>query len=713
MDSLRFEFQAQYSIESSLFFSIICTENGANFYRIFLFRLHQIWCNFLEKNLCLFALSMVQIDCEKTYISSYILKMKGGFNDMLTKRQYSILELLIEHDGEFFSSKELSNLFDISVRSIKTDIKSIKEFCAMQKDFQLETQPSKGNRVLVINKQETQKFIESSKKQLDQDIKKQQGDRTLSLIQMLLNSNSYVSKYTLMEKLYISESTLYKSINTVKNHLAKYRLNLTYKTNYGYKIEGREIDKRMCILQNDLIFDNLSPYAVSENLGRIYNTVADAFIKFKYQINEQSLQNITNHVSLAIHRVKHGNIVETQQDPALKERVEYKIAENILNHFLPIYNINIKAFESETTLLTQTILGKGQYWEDEEIRNDINDFIHDSFVLINQKYSVNFENDETMKLFLALHLIPMFYRIRSRTQLENQMATEIRQSFPMAYDIAIYFSLLLKEHFDLEVSQDEVSFLSLYFNYGLEKLNLYNFNKRILILTTLRKSETVLLRHRILSWFPNQISEVKFVDSDAEDIDLENYDAVFSTDDDIEKYKGSIVKINIFPDEKDFDRINLAINGYTNTKAITDKFNSKCFYKGYAANKHDALKIVCEQAAKIYTVPEDFLQTIEARENISSTYFGNHIAIPHPLTPISEETFVSVAILDKPIQWDSNHTVQLIMLVSAEKNNPKAFQIWHYLSNLIRNDSTLDNILKDPTFETFIKILSTSLKDAF
>lgn len=632
---------------------------------------------------------------------------------MMTKRQYEILEHLLHHEGEFYSSKTLADLFGISVRTIKTDMKAIKQFSAKQNTFELQTLPSKGTRVVTENSEQAYMTIESSKKQMNQAIKKQQGDRTLTLIQLLLDSTGYVSKYTLFEKLYISESTLYKSIHEVREKLKKYKLSLVYKTNYGYKIEGREIDKRLCMIQNDMIYDNLSPYAISENLGRIYNIIADAFIRFKYQINEQSLQNITTHVALAVHRVKHGNVVEMQEDQDIMDRIEYKISENILNHFLPIYNISVTSFQNETILLTQTILGKGQYWQDNELRSDINEFINQAFILIHQKFSVNYETDETMKLYLALHLIPMFYRIRSRTQLENEMAPEIRQTFPLAYDIAIYFSILLSKHFDLDVSQDEVSFLALYFNYGLEKLNLVNFNKRVLILTTLRKSETVLLRHRILSWFPNQISEVTFADSNFDDYDIENYDAIFSTDDDMDKYKGGITKINIFPDEKDFDRINLAINGYTSIKSILDKFDKDCFFSGSLSSKSQVLKQLCDNAAKKYELPDHFMETIEAREDISPTYFGNHIAVPHPLTPLSKDTFVSVAILDKPIRWDATHMVQLIMLVSVEKNNPKAFQIWHYLSNLVRNDDTLDMILKNPTYEAFIQSLTTSLKDAF
>lgn len=632
---------------------------------------------------------------------------------MMTKRQYSILEHLLDHEGEYFSSKDLAALFDLSIRTIKTDIKAIKQFSNKQNAFYLDTLPSKGTRIVIEDKGKVQQIIENSKKQIDEDMKKQQGDRTLTLIQVLLDTNGYVSKYTLFEKLYISESTLYKTVNTVKEKLAKYKLSLVYKTNYGYKIEGREIDKRLCMMQNDMIYNDLSPYTVSENLGRIYNIVADSFIKFKYQINEQSLQNITTHVALTIKRVEQGNVVEMNENKTLEDKVEYKISENILNHFLPIYNINARSFQNETLLLTQTILGKGTYWQDNNLREDINEFIHDAFSLINQKFSINYETDETMKLYLALHLIPMFYRIRSRTQLENEMAPEIRQTFPLAYDIAIYFSILLNKHFDLDVSQDEISFLALYFNYGLEKVNLANFNKRILILTTLRKSETVLLRHKILSWFPNQISEVVFMDSNSNDFEIENFDAIFSTDEDIEKYKGGITKINIFPDEKDFDRINLAINGYTSAKSVLDKFDKDCFYYGSLMTKSQVLKTLTENAKKKHELPEDFLQHLESRENITPTYYGNHIAVPHPLTPLTKDTFVSVVLLDKPIRWDSNHTVQLVMLVSVEKNNPKAFQIFHYLSNLVRDDYALEMILKEPTYENFIHNLSASLRDAF
>lgn len=154
---------------------------------------------------------------------------------------------------------------------------------------------------------------------------------------------------------------------------------------------------------------------------------------------------------------------------------------------------------NEINLLTQTILGKLDYSRNDHLQKEVNDFINDSFLYIRNKFCVNFEPAESLKLFLALHLVPLIYRIKSGTQLNNMMAPEIKQSFPLAYDIALYFTLLIKERFHLNVSADEISYLSLYFNYGLENIHLGNSAKKILIITSLRKSETVLLRHKILT----------------------------------------------------------------------------------------------------------------------------------------------------------------------------------------------------------------------
>lgn len=87
--------------------------------------------------------------------------------------------------------------------------------------------------------------------------------------------------------------------------------------------------------------------------------------------------------------------------------------------------------------------------------------------------------------------------------------------------------------------------------------------------------------------------------------------------------------------------------------------------------------------------------------------------MPHPLSPITDETFVSVLIAENPIEWNSTHDAQIIMLISIEKNNPRAFQFWHYISSIVQNESKINKFLQNPTYDYFIKILKESLKSEF
>lgn len=638
--------------------------------------------------------------------------MNAG-DKMLTMRQYLMLDFYIKKRGEFVSSQELAAHFNVSVRTIKNELKAIKEDCETSISFTLETIASKGTRICVLDEGIYKKEILELKKSIQNIADSNTQSRCLAIMKLLLDTTGYIRKYTLAETFFISESTLYHALRDVKELLAKDHLRLIHKTNFGYRIEGKEVDKRMCIVKHDFMEDTSSIYQLSEDITTVYDVVADTFLKYKYQVNEQVLQNITSHIILTINRVKTGNIIEVMDEQSFSSTIEYQISNEILTKFLAMYNIRLDYFTNEVNLLAQSILGKLDYARNDELQEEINNFINDAFLLIRNKFCVNFAPIENLKVFLALHLVPLFYRIKSGTQLSNMMAFEIRQSFPLANDIAIYFSLLMEEQFHLRISQDEICYLSLYFNYGLENFHLGNSAKRILIITALRKSETVLLRHKILTWFPNQIAEINFISAENVEVNYEDYDAVFSTDKDTSKYKGGVTSIHIFPEEKDFEKINLAINGYTDLASIKEKFSEDCYFFGTVETKEEILDIVCRNAINKYHLSEDFIEVITSRERISCTYFGNGVAIPHPLTPFSNETFVSLGVLKEPIQWDSSHQIRVVMLVSIEKNNPKAFQFWYYISTLVRNEEIFQSLYEDASYDHFIQLLQHSLKDEF
>lgn len=628
---------------------------------------------------------------------------------MLSERQLHIIEYFLQYCDSYITANMIATHFKVSMRTIFNDLEAIKEYGKKYASFEIITSPGKGTRIKILNEVQLKKDLHLLKNNSSYDYANA-NNRSKLIIKYLLNNNGYTPKYDLMEQFSISETTLYTTIRELKTILKEFSLQLEYKTNHGYAILGSELKKRTCInkIGMDYEFDSTAP----ESTNAIYTIVADVFIKYQYHIDESTLQNITSYVSLSLQRIKHFHFIEQPSDLGLKQTKEFIIAKDILHTLVNRNKLPEDYFYYECMLLTQIILGRLDYTGEDLLQEEVNAFIDRAFHLIFQKFSINFDAVDNLKLVLALHVVPLFYRIKSGTQLTNPQANEIHLSFTHAYDIALFFSVLIEKEFGLTVSIDEISYLALYFNFGLENYISTTKGKKILIITSLRKSEMILLKHKIFNNIPNQIEIIDFTSWPITNtnISVENYDGVFTTEQYLEEYQNVIPKINLFPSEQDFKKITMTIQGYNDIHAVLTKFSEERFFYGSVSSKDEALKIVIDNINCTYHLGDEFVKSVYNRENLSSSYFGNHVAIPHPLTPMSEETLVSVALLQNEVYWDEEHAVRIILLVSIAKNNIKELQFWHYLSIFLENDTLFHDIFATPTFSNFITCVEHALK---
>lgn len=628
----------------------------------------------------------------------------------LTRRQYDILKYFTDNVNEVITSNQLASRFNVSTRTIKKELALIREYSLGFESFVVESIVGKGTKLTMIKNEDFKNEIELFETDFLDSFSNKIENIDMNILKIIVNHSGFISKDAILDHFYISESRFYKSYQQLKDFLKDYSLEIEFNKDNGYQIVGSEVSKRSLIAKYELLKPHDQIQVYSNNVSEIYNFVAETFLKYEYKITDQILQNISSHIVLMVQRVGTQNTIDSMTLDSLDHHVEYSIALEICSNFLSKFYLSNETFKNEVSMLTQTILGKISYSIDEKLQKDVNDFIDFAFKQIEQKFSIDFELAEKLRLFLVLHIVPLIYRIRSSTQLRNAFADEIAQQFPQANDISLYFSILFDQHYDVNITKDEISYLTIYFNYGIEELDISSSSKKVLVLTILRQSETVLLKHRLLTWFPKQIEKIQFVDpSNVHSIEFEEFDAILTTEKDNKLFQNAVTEISVFPDQSEYTKINLAINGFTDAESILDKFSKNCFFRGSVKNKDEVLSIVCNNAKKEYKLNNDFTEAIKHRESIASTYFGNGVAIPHPLAPSTKDTFVSIAILDKPIEWDSEHSVQFIMLISIEEKNPKAFQFWYYLSDLVRDSRILEKIIKCHDYDTFIKIVRESL----
>ena len=123
------------------------------------------------------------------------------------------------------------------------------------------------------------------------------------------------------------------------------------------------------------------------------------------------------------------------------------------------------------------------------------------------------------------------------------------------------------------------------------------------------------------------------------------------------------------------------------------------------------LKELCNTCSRELSL-SGLYDTVMMREEMGSTYLGNRIATAHPHAPISPDTFIGVGILTQPINWDEDgNQVQLVFLVHIGKNNPRAFQIWNYLSRIVSDESFVGKLCMDPTYDHFIRLVEAAISE--
>lgn len=632
---------------------------------------------------------------------------------MLTKRQIEILLNLFSNLDAPVSLQVFTDQFHLSLRSIQTDIAEIKETI---KEHGLYIENNKNCICMSITNQETANIFMNS---IIQDYNlnqffEDQSSRISYIISRLLDSNDYLKSADLADEMYISRSQISNDIKLAKNMLSSYHLTLISKPYYGIKIIGKENDIRNYIIQEKLKIKNLvcdeitHSFSSHEHIDDINNIVIKILNHSHYIISDIALQNLILHIVTAVNRIKSGHLIHMDSlniSPVYAHVIE--ISKNILEKCADIYNFEFN--DDEIFFLALNLYGKREFDKQEFITDEINNLVFLGLYKIKEIFGLDFTSNLNLRISLGLHILPLLTRINTNMQLRNIMTFNIKQKYTLAYDLASTFTNTIIPS-DKKILDDEIAYVALHFVNYIDE-NSPQKKKRMLIISSLRRSETILLQNNILRNFPS-IKEVKIISKNSlSTTNVNNYNVICTTENDI-FINNKIQKISYFLNDTDIKKIELLLDGFNGPKDILDCFSEDLFYYGDAPSKNAVIKWLYEMAYKQGLADEKLYHSIMNHENVTSTYFGNYLAIPHPEIFLSETSFISVAILPKPILWDDEY-VDIVFLVSIQKNNPNAFKLWSYLSFLISNNTTLEEIKKEPTFQNLSKVISKIYEDLF
>lgn len=637
----------------------------------------------------------------------------------LNKRQWSMLRDFYENEDSFLTSGFFADKYHISVRSVKNDLSMVRQELECVDFVDLDSIPSKGTRLKVYNKDALLRYFQDAEgTQMEDDLNSREN-RIHKILEILLGSKKNYTVQHLADRFFISKSTFLKDLKVVKQLLHTYHIEIENDIKKGIVIKGKEEDIRRCIFSQHVDFIGEYPDLYTQNdqttnFNKIGLILVNVFTEYQYQISDVALQNLIIHIDILIKRVARGFVLEdmVQKDVHNDFSKEIEMAEKIFQACHDKFHLAI--IDSEIQRLAIYLYGKSNLSDASYITQEIDDFVLEALTNIKNKFAVDIMDNVQFRVSLSLHLIPLLTRLKYNMQLKNDLLHNLCQSFQVAFDMAFSLSSMIQERFGYELNEDEISYLAIYFNSALEAHEEHAGTKRLLIISSLKRSETLLLREKIKSWFTNTLHELVIEDLyHLKDLDLEEFDVICTTEKNKFYESGIAVLISQFPKEEDYRKIKMMLDGFDNKEQFEALFTKANFYVGKAMNQAQIIKKLCTVSLEEQTIQKQLYEEIMKREAMGGTYFGNAIAMPHPMYPVTDKTLIAVALLKEEILWDDyGNKVQMILLVSVEKNNPRAYKIWTYLTEIIHDEQLIRSILQEPTYENFKKCIASFLDRA-
>lgn len=614
-------------------------------------------------------------------------------------------------------SEEICEELDIAPRTLRNDLKKYKS-TFLESGVNLISKPGVGYQFEIIDQDLYFGFIqELIKKETDGQalIPVYPEERIHFLIKLFLSTEKYIKIEELEEKLFVSRSTLTNDLKDVRKILEYYHLDIENKPNYGMKVIGDEFYKRACISKYYFYTDSYEDVILKaekrENKEIIKKLLFDTITENNFTLTDIGFENLVIHIMILLMRI--GKLPVDEKIEAiyinLENDKEFEIANSLVNKLERKFNVKLP--KKEIYYITIHLLGKKsmQYNSDNMlISQETQELLIYIFEHVKENFQLDFSQDFELFRFLLLHFQPMMNRLKFGLYIENPLIDKIKQENQLAFEISLYVGSLIKEVKKYEVNVNEVGYIALHFALALERYNEKTKSKNIIVVCASGAGSSQILLYKLKQKFKNYINEAKVAKVyELLNIDQSKYDYIISTVPITFETSIPIINVQYFLDDEDIELVsNIFTDSEKEFSFIDNYFKEELFFKDLIGDtKEEVIKNMCFKINKVMGVPGDFYRLIIQREEMAPTEFGNSIAMPHPIKPMTNETFVAIGILKKPIKWDKQQ-VKFVFLISTKKDGQESLSLFNEsISALIFNKKAMAKLEKEPTLNTIKKII--------
>lgn len=438
---------------------------------------------------------------------------------MVKKRYFEIINLVINSNDEI-TVKDISNLYNITERSIRYDIDELNVF--FQEKNNKDIIEINNNRLKILYSENEIEDIVENIKEKEYFLSENERVNILSY-EIFLSKNEFILQY-FTEKYNLSKTTVRYSLKELNKIISEYGLVIDMNNNRGYKIIGSEINIRKYIInilreyikntkEKKIEYDPLKKiiqkFYKKSRIEESKSTINKILDYTGKTISDEAFETLQLFLFISVIRNKNGHEIE--------EDVENEIFLSKTKEFSKIREIlekieNIK--EKDIHYFVDFFLGSYSY--NLEYSYFLNWILIESLIdqfikLLSDKLKVNLTEDKILRKELLNHIKPAIYRMKNKFKLTESILSEVKKQY-MELFIKTKSSLkIISDFIDLSFDEDEAAFITVMIQRAIMRNNpstLLKKDPNILIVCGLGYSSSRFLYENINNRFQVNIIDI-------------------------------------------------------------------------------------------------------------------------------------------------------------------------------------------------------------
>jgi transcriptional antiterminator len=576
--------------------------------------------------------------------------------------------------NETLPQDELARRLSVSTRTVRADITALNALL-VQHGAQFVLSRGNGYQLRVDDPALFQSLQDSRPRA--SRIPRTGPERVHYLMVRFLTSAFSLKLEDLADEWFVSRATLQGDMAEVREWLARYQLTLETRPRHGVKLFGSEMAIRACL--TDLLWqlaqqDSANPLLTQEALNagvpeQLTTVLQEVFSRWHIRLTDEGELFVRLYCAVAVRRVSEGYPLPEFTADDVEENVRHA-ARDLATAIQKLAGKTLAASE-ENWLRVHIAARQVQDIAPSQINADDDEALV-NYILqyINSHYNYNLLSDEQLHADLLTHIKTMITRVRYQIMIPNPLLDNIKQHYPMAWDMTLAAVSGWSKYTPWTISENEIGFLVLHIGVGLERhYNIgYQRQPRVLLVCDAGNAMVRMIEAVLQRKYPQLEMTETITQRDYEQRESISEDFVVSTVRITDKDK-PVVVMSPFPTEYQLEQIGKLVLVDRTRPWMLEKFFDARHFRiiNEPIDQQTLFAGLCKQLSDEGFVDSEFVASVVEREAIVSTMLGDGIALPHALGLLAKKTVVYTVLAPQGIAW-GDETAHVIFLLAISKS---------------------------------------------